>query len=164
MNKIKNEEEPEYITIPDVIAEQRIIDEAIDILTLRMCKPNTYITCPDDIKRYATIRLAQLEHEVFAVVMLDNKHGVISYQELFRGTIDGASVHPREVVKEALKWNASAVIFVHNHPSGNPEQSQADEQITIRLQKALALVDIRVLDHLIVGGTEVTSLAVKGIL
>ena len=95
---------------------------------------------------------------------LDNRHRVISFAELFRGTIDGASVHPREVVKEALSRNAAAVILVHNHPSGLPEPSQADEFITRRLKDALALVDIRVLDHLVVGDGICESFAERGLL
>jgi DNA repair protein RadC len=107
--------------------------------------------------------LAGHDHEIFAVLFLNNRHQVLSYQELFRGTIDGTSVYPREVVKEALTKNAAAVILVHNHPSGVTEPSQADEHITRRLKAALELVDIRVIDHLIVGKT-VTSLAARGMI
>jgi DNA repair protein RadC len=107
--------------------------------------------------------LSEIEHEVFAVLFLDTRHGVIEYREMFRGTIDGSSVHVREVVKEALQANASAVIFTHNHPSGVTEPCEADKMITKRLKDALALVDIRVLDHLIVG-SEITSFAERGIL
>jgi DNA repair protein RadC len=109
------------------------------------------------------LKLATYEHEVFACLMLDNRNRVIAFRELFRGTIDGASVYPREVVKQALADNAAAVIFAHNHPSGATEPSQADIAITERLKKALALIDVRVLDHLIVGD-EVTSFAERGIL
>ena len=96
--------------------------------------------------------------------LLDNRHRLIEFVELFRGTIDGASVHPREVVKEALKHNAAAVIFVHPHPSGIAEASTADELITRRLKDALQLVDIRVLDHLIVAGDQVVSFAGRGLI
>jgi DNA repair protein RadC len=95
---------------------------------------------------------------------LDNQHRLISYEELFFGTIDGASVHPREVVKRVLKHNAAAVIFAHNHPSGVAEPSQADRRITDRLKSALLLVDVRVLDHMIVGDQEVLSFAERGLL
>jgi DNA repair protein RadC len=95
---------------------------------------------------------------------MDNQHRLIKYEELFFGTIDGASVHPREVVKHALKHNAAAVIFAHNHPSGVAEPSQADQRITDRLKSALLLVDVRVLDHMIVGDREVLSFAEKGLL
>jgi DNA repair protein RadC len=97
-------------------------------------------------------------------LFLDNRHRVIDYRELFRGTIDGASVHPREVVRSALDLNAAAVIFAHNHPSGVAEPSQSDLRITQRLKDALALIDVRVLDHLIIGEGEGTSLAERGLL
>ena len=105
-----------------------------------------------------------LPHEGFCGVFLDNRHRVIALEELFRGTIDGASVHPREVVKRALAKNAAAVILAHNHPSGIAEPSQADELITRRLKEALALVDIRVLDHLVIGDGVCESFAERGLL
>jgi DNA repair protein RadC len=101
---------------------------------------------------------------VFCALFLDNRHRLIACDELFRGTIDGASVHPREVVRQALARNAAAVILAHNHPSGIAEPSQADELITLRLKDALGLVDIRVLDHLIVGDSRCVSLAERGVL
>jgi DNA repair protein RadC len=113
---------------------------------------------------YLMLRLGAREHEVFCVVWLDNRHRVIECQELFRGTLDGATVHPREVVKEALAHNAAACLLAHNHPSGVAEPSQADELITQRLKEALAMVDIRVLDHLVVAGSEVVSFAERGVL
>jgi len=119
---------------------------------------------PDLTRRYLVSRLRHLPHEVFACLFLDNRHRVISYEELFRGTIDGASVHPREVVKRALHHNAAAVILAHNHPSGVAEPSRADMQLTRRLVDALALVDIRVLDHFIVGEGNGVSLAERGCL
>jgi DNA repair protein RadC len=103
-------------------------------------------------------------YEVFCCLHLDNRHRLIAFDELFRGTIDGASVHPREVVRQALARNAAAVILAHNHPSGVAEPSQADELITHRLKEALALVDIRLLDHLIVGDGSCVSFAEKGLL
>ena len=114
-------------------------------------KRSAAITGPADTLAYLHARLRDRPHEVFACLMLDNRNRVIAFRELFRGTIDGASVYPREVVKQALADNAAAVILAHNHPSGVSEPSQADIQITARLKKALALVDIRVLDHVIVG-------------
>jgi DNA repair protein RadC len=108
--------------------------------------------------------LAGLDYEVFVVVLLDNRNRLISVEQLFRGTIDGASVHPREVVKVALRDGAAAVIFAHNHPSGVAEASQADELITRRLRDALALVDIRVLDHIIIGLNKTLSFAERGLL
>lgn len=109
------------------------------------------ITSPADTIAYLHAQLRDRPHEIFACLMLDNRNRVIAFRELFRGTIDGASVYPREVVKQALADNAASVILAHNHPSGVCEPSQADVQITERLKKALALVDIRVLDHVIVG-------------
>ncbi len=109
------------------------------------------LTSPTDTMTYLRSRLRDQPHEIFACLMLDNRNRVIAFRELFRGTIDGASVYPREVVKQALADNAACIIFAHNHPSGISEPSQADIEITERLKKALALVDIRVLDHVIVG-------------
>lgn len=119
-------------------------------------------TDADNTMRYIKQRLRAYPHEVFACLYLDNQHRFLSFDELFRGTIDGASVYPREVVKAALKHNAAAIILAHNHPSGVAEPSQADIHITKRIKSALDLVDIRVLDHIIVGDAEVTSLAQRG--
>jgi DNA repair protein RadC len=114
-------------------------------------KRDDCLTNPADTIAYLHSQLRDLQHEVFACVMLDNRNRVIKFREMFRGTIDGASVYPREIVKQALADNAASVILAHNHPSGIAEPSQADIRITERLKKALALVDIRVLDHVIVG-------------
>jgi len=122
------------------------------------------IRSPADTSAFLLARLGHLEHELFGCLYLDNRHRVLAFRELFRGTIDGTSVYPREVVKEALAVNAAAVILAHNHPSGVAEPSQADERITRRLKAALELVDIRLLDHLIVGDGGTTSLAARGIL
>ena len=120
------------------------------------------LTRPAQTMTYLRARLRDYDHEVFACLMLDNRNRVIAFRELFRGTIDGASVYPREVVKQALADNAAAVIFAHNHPSGVCEPSQADIRITANLRDALALVDIRVLDHVIVGDG-VTCLSERGL-
>ena len=119
---------------------------------------------PRATRDFLVARLRDLEHEVFCCLYLDNRHRLIHFEELFRGTIDGASVHPREVVKQALQWNSAAVIVAHNHPSGIAEPSQADELITQRVKQALALVDIRLLDHVIVGDGTSVSLAERGVL
>jgi DNA repair protein RadC len=103
-----------------------------------------------DTRRYLIAKLRHYPHEVFACLFLDNRHRMIVFEELFYGTIDGASVHPRQVVKRALNHNAAALILAHNHPSGIAEPSRADEQITLRLKNALDLIDVRVLDHLVV--------------
>lgn len=115
-------------------------------------------------KLWAESALAGLEHEVFVCIFLDNRHRVIASEPLSRGTIDGTSVYPREVVKRALKHNAAAVIFAHNHPSGVGEPSRADTRLTERLKDALALVDIRVLDHLIVNDQDPVSFAERGLI
>jgi len=122
------------------------------------------LTSPEATRNYLKARLRGFQHEVFACLFLDNRHRVIEYRELFRGTIDGASVHPREVVREAMRANAAAVIFAHNHPSGVAEPSQADLRITQTLREALDLVDVRVLDHIVVGEGGGTSFAERGLL
>jgi len=122
------------------------------------------LASPADTRAYLAARLKAHPHEVFACLFLDNRHRVIAFEEMFRGTIDGAAVHPREVVRRALAHNAAAVILAHNHPSGVAEPSQADRALTRRLQDALGLVDIRVLDHFVVGDGEVASFAERGLL
>ena len=122
------------------------------------------LTSPGSVRRYLKSQLIGLPHEVFACLFLDNQHRVIAFEELFRGTLDSASVYPREVVKRALAHNAAALILTHNHPSGVSEPSQADLMLTRRLKESLALVDIRVLDHLVVGDGEPVSFAERGLL
>ncbi len=127
-------------------------------------KKGQVISDPATTRLYVMSQLRAYEQEVFSCLFLDSQHRLICYEELFFGTIDGASVHPREVLKRALAHNAAAVIFAHNHPSGVAEPSEADRRITERLQSALSLVDIRVLDHLVVGDTAVVSFAETGLL
>ncbi len=122
------------------------------------------IASPADAKAFVSLRLGNLPHEVFAAVFVDAQHRIIEFRELFRGTLTQASVYPREIVKEALQLNAAAVILTHNHPSGVAEPSRADEMLTQTLKTALALVDVRVLDHLVVAGGQVTSFAERGLL
>ena len=117
---------------------------------------------PGDSAEYLKARLRDYPYEVFAVLFLDTRHRPIAFEELFRGSIDGAAVHPREVVRRVLAHNAAAVILAHNHPSGIAEPSDADRAITHRLKEALELIDVRVLDHLIVGDGTPTSLALRG--
>jgi DNA repair protein RadC len=140
-----------------------IMNAARQALGARVRK-GTIFTSPRVTSDYLIARLGNLAHEVFTLIYLDSRHRFIACQDLFRGTIDGASVHPREVVKEALRHNAAAVILSHVHPSGVAEPSHADEQITQRLKAALNLVDIRVLDHVIVAGGETPSFAQRGLL
>ncbi len=122
------------------------------------------LTSPDITRAYLSAQLRGYSYEVFACLFLDNQHRVIQWEELFRGTIDGASVYPREVAKRALYHHAAAVIFAHNHPSGINEPSQADRLITDRLKQALALFEIRVLDHFIVGDGQPYSFAEHGLI
>ena len=122
------------------------------------------LTSPRATAAYLKARLRGYQREVFACLFLDNRHRVIAFEELFFGSIDSAAVHPREVVKAALRHNAAALIFAHNHPSGVAEPSRADEQLTRRLKEALSLVDIRVLDHLVIGDGEPLSLAERGLI
>ena len=122
------------------------------------------IRSPADTEAFLVAKLRHLGHELFCCLYLDNRHRVLHFDEMFRGTIDGTSVYPREVVKEALAINAAAVILAHNHPSGVAEPSEADERITRRLKSALELVDIRLLDHLIIGDGRTTSLASRGLI
>lgn len=122
------------------------------------------LSSPADTRRYLMSCLRDLPVEVFCCLFLDNRHRVLAFEELFRGTLNGAAVYPREVVKRALKHNAAAVIFAHNHPSGVAEPSQADEQLTQRLCEALALVEVRVLDHFVVGEGTPVSFAERGLL
>jgi len=127
-------------------------------------KRDDVLTSPELTRNYLIAKLAHSEREIFSCIHLDNQHRVIAYEALFYGTISEASIYPREVVKSCLKHNAAAVIFAHNHPSGITEASHADKAITERLKTALATVDIRVLDHVIVGGSETTSFAEQGLL
>jgi len=119
---------------------------------------------PQAVKNYLATKLRHQHREVFACLFLDNKHRVIEYEELFYGTINAASVYPREVVRKALQYNAAALILTHNHPSGIAEPSLADERITQKLIEALSAIDVRVLDHLVIGDGEAVSFAERGLL
>ena len=139
------------------------IISAAQVAINRRFKHGTVLSSPAKSQEYLKLKLATLEHEVFTVLWLDNRHRIIAFKELFQGTIDGASVYPREVVKSALEYNAAACIFSHNHPSGVAEPSQADQYLTKQLKDALSLIDVRVLDHIIVG-EDCTSFAERGLL
>jgi len=119
---------------------------------------------PRAVSEFLIHKLAAVEHEIFAVLFLDAQHRLIAYEEMFRGTLCQTSVYPREVVKRALHYNAGACVLAHQHPSLNPEPSRADELLTASLRQALALVDVRVLDHIVIGGTRTVSLAERGLL
>ena len=152
---------PGFYLVNEPVTNEDILSKASEIV-LEQVKNKDVFTEPDKVRELLKYKISALEYEVFVALFLDNRHRLIIYKELFRGTIDGASVYSREVVKEALAFNAAAMIVAHNHPSGVAEPSQADERITVRLKDALALVDIRLLDHLIVGCDEIVSLAERG--
>lgn len=142
--------------------EDEKIFEAIQILSRRLRTPGTLLTSPATVKQYLTLHLSELEHEVFMVLFLDVKNRLIHSEEMFRGTLTQTSVHPREVVKAALRHNAYSVVLAHNHPSGVPDPSTNDRLLTKALKQALALVDVRILDHIIVAGATTHSFAEHG--
>lgn len=164
--KIKSEDVPPYgaVTRRPKSEGDLLIDRALAELRSRLSKPGVLLESPDVTAKYLKLKLAEREYEAFCVLLLDTRHRVIEYVELFHGTVDGASVYPREVVKLALAHNAAAVVLAHNHPSGEPEPSEADKRITQRLQEALRLVDVRVLDHLVIGGEHHVSFAERGLI
>ena len=148
----------EYVAL----STEELVTAAREAMSRRL-RRGTALTSPRLVRDFLALQLGMLDHEIFGVVLLDTRHRLIEYVELFRGTIDGSSVHPREVVKLALAKNAAALVLVHPHPSGVAEPSRADEIITLRLRDALALVDIRVVDHIIIAGGEAVSMAERGL-
>ena len=144
------------------ISSGELIDKARQY-ALKALAEGPALTNPKSATDLLNTLISHLEHEVFVVIWLNSQHKVIQSEEMFRGSIDGASIYPREVVKAGLACNAAAVIFAHNHPSGHSEPSSADIQITKRLKEALSLMDIRLLDHFVIG-TATTSMAEKGLL
>lgn len=146
-----------------VFTDDEIIQRALAILAAKHQKGHS-IENPADTRNYVQLLLAERKNEVFCVLFLDNKHRVLSFEEMFFGTIDGASVHPRVIVQRALELNAAAIILVHNHPSGVAEPSQADHNITGRIKDALALMEIRILDHIVVSAEGTVSFAERGML
>jgi DNA repair protein RadC len=146
-----------------VASADEVLSQAWGVLAERV-KPGVALSSPQDVKDYLRLAIGMLEHEVFCVVFLDAQHRVIELRQMFRGTVTQTSVYPREVVKEALQLNSSAVIFAHNHPSGVAEPSRADEHLTQTLKSALLMFDVRVLDHLIVTASAVLSMAERGLI
>ncbi|MDD2768830.1 MAG: DNA repair protein RadC [Methylococcus sp.] len=144
-------------------AEDAIIADALSILAKRFHRADA-ITSPEIARQFLTLRYAQAEREIFAVVHLDNQHRVMALEDVSLGTIDSAAVYPREIVKAALKRNTAAVMLAHNHPSGIPTPSDADKRITAQIKQALALVDVRVIDHMVIGGADAYSFAEHGLL
>ena len=154
-------EEPGTYRVEGDVTDAQLLHLA-KLLARRKLRKGSKMTEPDKVNRCLQTLLLDYPYEVFGTLLLDNRHRVIAFDELFRGTIDSASVYPREVIKHAIEHNAAAVILVHNHPSGDPEPSEADRRITQRLKEALGLVDIRVLDHVVVGYEGYTSFAERG--
>ena len=144
-------------------SQSTIIREAIGILEARLRKTQAF-TKPADVKDFCQLKLASDIDEHFCCLFLDSQHRLIAFERIFRGTVDGASVYPRVVVRRTLELNAAALILTHNHPSGVPQPSAADRQITQRLQDALRLVDVRVLDHVVVGAEGTYSFAEAGLI
>ena len=145
------------------VEKQTVVTLAMKVLAIKH-RAGRSLSNPEATRNYLRLRLADYHNEVFGCLFLDNRHRLIAVHELFQGTIDGASVHPRVVVQRAMEVNAAAMVFFHNHPSGVAEPSLADERITRRLKDALALVDIRVLDHFVVTAGESVSFAERGLL
>jgi len=144
-------------------SSEEVLQQARRVLSQRVRRGAT-MSLPEAVKDYLRVQLGVLEHEVFCVLFLDAQHRIIALKQMFRGTVTQTSVYPREVVKEALAVNSAAVILAHNHPSGVAEPSRADEFLTQSLRQALALVDVRVLDHLVVAGADVTSFVELGLM
>lgn len=147
--------------VTEAVTEGELLQIAKRLARRRLARGRK-LTQPTLAFEYLQTLLQDYEHEVFCAVFLDSQHRVIRFEELFRGTIDSASVYPREVVKQALAYNAAAVILVHNHPSGDPEPSDADRRITQRLKEALGLIEVRMIDHIVVGSEGCESLAERG--
>ena len=143
--------------------KQSVVTLAMKVLAIKH-RAGRPLSNPEATRHYLRLRLAEYRNEVFGGLFLDNRHRIITVRELFQGTIDGASIHPRVVVQQALEANAATMVFFHNHPSGVAEPSRADEMLTRRLSEALALVDVRVLDHFVVSGGESVSFAERGLL
>lgn len=152
--------EHQTYTFSGPVAAYQILEKAAEIIAERFLRGDT-LSNPQAAMEFLTYKLGNLEHEAFAILFLDNQNRLIKYEELFIGTIDSASIYPREVVKACLKYNAAAIMLAHNHPSGISEPSSSDKRITQRLQDALALIDIRVVDHIVVGES-CTSFAARG--
>jgi len=149
--------------IPKAIPKDKIYSALLEIIDADMVREGT-VTSRDKVKRYLITKLGMRQREIFSVVYLDSQHQIIRYEEPFKGTINKASVWPREIAKRALTLNAAAVILAHNHPSGDPTPSASDHAITHKITDALALFEIAVLDHIVVGGTNAISFSEKGYL
>lgn len=152
-----------YALTPDLVpTAQRIIKRALTLLEQHLRNPGVSLTSVGAVRDWLRLRMAIMEREAFVALYLDNQNRLLVYEILFTGSINSTEIHPREVVKSGLKHNAAAAILAHNHPSGHAEPSKADRQITEHLKTALNLVDIRLLDHLVIGGMDIVSFAERG--
>ncbi|MEM1141420.1 MAG: DNA repair protein RadC [Pseudomonadota bacterium] len=156
-------DDPDRYSVNRDVSSRDILDKAQRIVRERFAR-GKQLRSPAAVQQYLQIALAPLEQEVFACIFLDTRNRVIQFEKLFFGTIDGTSVYPREIVRRCLDHNAAAVILTHNHPSGAPEPSDADEHITKRITQALNLIDVRVLDHIVVGAEASVSFSERGLL
>lgn len=145
-------------------ADKQLIEQALKVLEERAIYKGAKLSAPSAVREYLRLRISPLEHEVFIAIWLDAQNQLIGHEEMFRGSLTQTSVYPREVVKSAMASNAAAVIFAHNHPSGHAEPSRADDMLTQNLKTALGLVDVRLLDHFVVGASDVVSYAERGLL
>ena len=157
------------LLVRDVAGDYRQVDagevlQAAQQVLLSRVQGTDVLASPQAVRDFLRVKLGTLEHEVFAVVHLDSQNRVIEYVEMFRGTVSQTSVYPREVVRESMMRNSAALLLVHNHPSGSTQPSRADEHLTQTLKAALSLVDVRVLDHLIVAGNDILSMAERGLM
>jgi DNA repair protein RadC len=157
------------LLVRDVAGDYRQVDadevlQAAQQVLMGRVRGSDVLASPQAVRDFLRVKLGTLEHEVFAVVHLDSQNRVIEYVEMFRGTVSQTSVYPREVVRESMMRNSAALLLVHNHPSGSTQPSRADEMLTQTLKTALALVDVRVLDHLIVAGNDILSMAERGLM
>ena len=163
LHKLKASESTGTYLVESPVTETDILLMARQLANLRLRRGRA-LTSPKEVFSHLQALLGDYEHEVFALLLLDSRHRVITFQEMFRGTLDGASVYPREIVKVALEHNTAAAVLVHNHPSGDPEPSQADLNLTHKVREALNLVGVRTLDHIVVGHESCVSLAEQGYL
>ena len=161
--KFKIDENSGTYTVSEPVTERDILMMARQLAQNRLAK-GCIIERPSSAFLYLQTIMGSYENEVFGSVFLDTQHRIICFEELFRGSINAANIYPREVVKKALSVNAAAVIFVHNHPSGDPEPSEADKKITVQLRETLNFIDVRVLDHIVIGAKECVSMTERGLI
>ena len=160
-NSITRDESGQY-TLNGVFSPDELLEIAEAVLRQRMERVGQPLEDPAQANRFLRMAIGGLPYEVFAVLLLDGRHRILGFEKLFRGSIANVEVHPREVARLCLKYDAVSIIACHNHPSGESSPSTTDRVITQRLKEALALIDVRLLDHIVVGATETTSMALRG--